>query len=121
MLDPQKTLEREAMLKRIRELEAEIAQHERNLREGEARLPQGVVTAVSSALDRDYPLAGRHRKRIALTPDKNSENSLLLDDYVTNRNSIRNPIRKLEYHHYDPTALLLWYQSRCSGCTIFLP
>ena len=39
MLDPQKKLEREAMLKRIRELDAEIAQHERNLREGEARLP----------------------------------------------------------------------------------
>ena len=39
MLNPQKTLEREAMLKRIRELDAEIAQHERNLREGEARLP----------------------------------------------------------------------------------
>ena len=39
MLDPQKTLEREAMLRRIRELDAEIAQHERNLREGEARLP----------------------------------------------------------------------------------
>ncbi|MCE3240116.1 MAG: hypothetical protein K0Q83_623 [Deltaproteobacteria bacterium] len=38
MLDPQKTLEREAMLERIRELDAEIAQHERNLREGEARL-----------------------------------------------------------------------------------
>ena len=27
------------MLKRIRELDAEIAQHERNMREGEARLP----------------------------------------------------------------------------------
>jgi hypothetical protein len=39
MLDPQKTLEREALLKRHRELQAEIAQHERNLREGEARLP----------------------------------------------------------------------------------
>jgi hypothetical protein len=39
MLDPQKTLEREAMLKRIRELDAQIAQIERNLREGEARLP----------------------------------------------------------------------------------
>jgi hypothetical protein len=38
MLDPQKTLEREAMLKRISELDAEIAQHERNIREGEARL-----------------------------------------------------------------------------------
>jgi hypothetical protein len=39
MLDPQKTLEREALLKRIRELDAEIAQYERNLREREARLP----------------------------------------------------------------------------------
>jgi len=39
MVNPEKTLEREAMLKRIRELDAEIAQHERNLREGEARLP----------------------------------------------------------------------------------
>ena len=39
MLDPQKTLEREALLKRHRELQAEIAQHERNMREGEARLP----------------------------------------------------------------------------------
>jgi hypothetical protein len=39
MLDPMKKLEREAMLKRIHELDAEIAQHERNLREGEARLP----------------------------------------------------------------------------------
>jgi hypothetical protein len=39
MLDPQKTLEREAMLRRIRELDAEIARHERNMREGEARLP----------------------------------------------------------------------------------
>ena len=39
MLNLQKKLEREALLKRIRELDAEIAQHERNLREGEARLP----------------------------------------------------------------------------------
>jgi hypothetical protein len=39
MLNPQKTLEREALLKRHSELQAEIAQHERNLREGEARLP----------------------------------------------------------------------------------
>jgi hypothetical protein len=39
MLNPQKTLEREALLQRIRELDAEIAQHERHLREGEARLP----------------------------------------------------------------------------------
>jgi hypothetical protein len=39
MLDPQKTLEREALLKRHCELQAEIAQHERNMREAEARLP----------------------------------------------------------------------------------
>jgi hypothetical protein len=39
MLDPQKSLEREALLRRIRELDAEIAQHERNIRVGEARLP----------------------------------------------------------------------------------
>jgi hypothetical protein len=38
MLDPQKTLEREALLKRHRELQAEIVQHERNMREAEARL-----------------------------------------------------------------------------------
>jgi hypothetical protein len=39
MLNPEKTLARETMLRRIRKLDAEIAQHERNLREGEARLP----------------------------------------------------------------------------------
>ena len=39
MLDPMKALEREALLRRHRELQNEIAQHERNLREGEARLP----------------------------------------------------------------------------------
>jgi hypothetical protein len=39
MLNPQKTLEREALLRRNCELDAEIAQLERNLREGEARLP----------------------------------------------------------------------------------
>ncbi len=38
MLNPQKTLEREQLLKRIRELDPEIAPHERNLREGKARL-----------------------------------------------------------------------------------
>jgi hypothetical protein len=36
---PQKTREREAMLKRIRELNAKIAQHERNICEGEDWLP----------------------------------------------------------------------------------
>jgi hypothetical protein len=39
MLNLQKTLEREALRRRIRELSAEIARHERNPSEGEARLP----------------------------------------------------------------------------------
>ena len=39
MLDPQKTLERGALLRRNREIQAELAQIERNLREREARLP----------------------------------------------------------------------------------
>jgi hypothetical protein len=39
MLTSEKTLEREALRRRIRELNTEIAQHERNLWEGEARLP----------------------------------------------------------------------------------
>jgi hypothetical protein len=39
MLNPQKTLERQELVKRLRELNADIAQLERNLREGEARLP----------------------------------------------------------------------------------
>ena len=38
MLDLEKTLEREALRRRIRELNAEIARHERNLSKGEARL-----------------------------------------------------------------------------------
>ena len=39
MLTPGKTLEREALRRRIVELNAEMAQHERNRRDGEARLP----------------------------------------------------------------------------------
>jgi hypothetical protein len=39
MLDPEKTREREALLKRIRELQAEIAQSERICKEIEAQLP----------------------------------------------------------------------------------
>jgi hypothetical protein len=39
MLNPQRLSNVKQWLKRIRELDAEIAQHERNLREGEARLP----------------------------------------------------------------------------------
>jgi hypothetical protein len=39
MLDPEKTREREALLKRIREIQTERAQIERNIRELEAQLP----------------------------------------------------------------------------------
>ena len=39
MLNPGKSLEREALRRRIGELNAEMAQHERNRRDGEARLP----------------------------------------------------------------------------------
>jgi hypothetical protein len=39
MLALEKTLEREALRRRIRELNAELARHERNLSESEARLP----------------------------------------------------------------------------------
>jgi hypothetical protein len=39
MLDPQKTLEREALLKWNREIRPELAQIERNVRELEAQLP----------------------------------------------------------------------------------
>ena len=38
MLNPQKTFEPQELLRRYRELQTEIAQHERNMREGEARL-----------------------------------------------------------------------------------
>ena len=38
MLNPGKTLEREGLRRRIGELNAEMAQHERNLQQGEARL-----------------------------------------------------------------------------------
>ena len=67
MLDPQKTLEREALLKRIRELDAEIAQHERNLREGEARLPleQQLRLKLRRFIESNIPeLAGRVRVKI---------------------------------------------------------
>jgi hypothetical protein len=39
MLDPQKALEREALLKRLREIHTELAQIKRNMRELEAQLP----------------------------------------------------------------------------------
>ena len=61
MLDPQKTVEREALLRRHRELQAEIAQHERNLREGEARLPveEQLSLKLQRFIEASYPeLAG---------------------------------------------------------------
>ena len=39
MLNPQKTFEREALLRRLREIHTELAQIERNMRELEAQLP----------------------------------------------------------------------------------
>jgi hypothetical protein len=39
MLDPQKALERAALLKQNREIRSELAQIERNIRELEAQLP----------------------------------------------------------------------------------
>jgi hypothetical protein len=39
MLDPQKKLEREALLRRRREIQAGVNSNERNIQEGEARLP----------------------------------------------------------------------------------
>jgi hypothetical protein len=67
MLNPQMTLERAAMLKRIRELDAEIAQHERNLREGEAQLPveEQVRLKLRRFIETNIPeLAGRMRVEV---------------------------------------------------------
>ena len=67
MLDPQKSLEREAMLRRHHELQAEIAQHECNLREGEARLPQEEQFALNLRrfIEANIPeLAGRVRVKV---------------------------------------------------------
>jgi hypothetical protein len=61
------TLERAAMLKRIRELDAEIAQHERNLREGEARLPveEQVRLKLRRFIETNIPeLAGKMRVEV---------------------------------------------------------
>ena len=68
MLNPKKTLEREALLKRIRELDAEIAQHERNLREGEARLPieEQLTLKLRRLIEASIPeLAGKVQVNIA--------------------------------------------------------
>ena len=68
MLDPQKTLEREALLKRHRELQAEIAQHERNMREGEARLPieEQLSLKLRRFIEANIPeLAGKVRVKVS--------------------------------------------------------
>jgi hypothetical protein len=67
MLNPQMTLERAAMLKRIRELDAEIAQHERNLREREARLAieEQVRLKLRRFIETNIPeLAGKMRVEV---------------------------------------------------------
>ena len=66
MLDPQKTLEREALLKRIRELDAEIAQYERNLREVKhgCRLRSSYGFTLGRFIEASIPeLAGKIRMR----------------------------------------------------------
>ena len=73
MLDPQKTLEREALLKRIRELDAEIAQHEPNMREGEARLPieEQLRMTLRRFIEPNIPeLAGKVRVEISCSEMK---------------------------------------------------
>ena len=68
MLNPQKTLEREQLLKRIRELDAEIAPHERNLREGEARLPieEQLSLKLQRFIEANIPeLAGKVRVEVS--------------------------------------------------------
>jgi hypothetical protein len=73
MLDPQKTLEREALLRRRRELQAEIAQHERNMREGEARLPleEQLRLKLRRFIEANIPeLAGKVRVEISCSEMK---------------------------------------------------
>ena len=75
MLDPQKTLERQELLKRIRELDAEIAQHERNLREGEARLPleEQLRLKLRRLIEDNIPeLAGKVEWRLTATVEPSS-------------------------------------------------
>jgi hypothetical protein len=68
MLNPQKTLEREAMLKQHREIQAELAQIERNIREGEARLPiqEQLRLNLRRFIEANIPeLAGKVRVKIS--------------------------------------------------------
>ena len=66
-LESKKTLERETLLKRHRELQAEIAQHEPNLGEGEARLPieEQLTLKLQRFIEANIPeLAGKVRVEI---------------------------------------------------------
>ena len=69
MLDPQKTLEREALLKTASvNYNAEIAQHERNLRGGEARLPieEQLSLKLRRFIEANIPeLAGKIRVKVS--------------------------------------------------------
>ena len=75
MFNPQKTLQREALLRRHRELQVEIAQHERNMREGEARLPMEEQLALK--LRRFI----EHRQQVSRTAIQGSTWGLLLWAY----------------------------------------
>jgi hypothetical protein len=64
MLDPQKTHEREALLKRNRDIRAELAQIERNIRELEAQLPieEQLCLKLRRFIEANIPeLAGKSR------------------------------------------------------------
>ena len=68
MLDPQKTLEREALLKRNREIRAELAQIEHNIRELEGQLPieEQLTLKLRRFIEANIPeLAGKVRVNIA--------------------------------------------------------
>jgi hypothetical protein len=64
MLDPQKTLEREQLVKRHRQIQAELAQIERNMQELEAQLPieEQLCLKLRRFIDANVPeLAGKVR------------------------------------------------------------
>jgi hypothetical protein len=67
MLDPQKTLEREQLVKRHRQIQAELAQIERNMQELEAQLPieEQLCLKLRRFIDANVPeLAGKVRVEI---------------------------------------------------------
>jgi hypothetical protein len=67
MLDPQKTLEREQLVKRHRQIQAELAQIERNMQELEAQLPieEQLCLKLRRFIDANVPeLAGKVRVEV---------------------------------------------------------